>query len=65
MIACAVSDATDQEILQVCNRDNSSGTTNGWGIVVRDQEEYVKEHPNMAPVDCSEHEGRKHFIVLC
>ena len=33
MQVCAVEDATDNEILVVCNRKNPSGTTNGWSVI--------------------------------
>lgn len=67
MEVCAVNDATDKEILQVCNRDNPAGTTNGWTVVVRGDNE-LKEHrlaETAKPVPCADHEGRTHFIVLC
>lgn len=61
MQVCAVADATDEEILSHCNRDNPSGTSNGWCSVVRDD----KEHPQANPVVCSEHPDRRHFLVAC
>ena len=39
MQVCCVQDATDEEILEVCNRENPSGTEHGWGKVHRDGEE--------------------------
>lgn len=65
MIVCAVPDATDEEILAVCNRDNPAGTTNGWGDVVREEHDWVKTNPLNAPCACKDHEGRIHYIVLC
>lgn len=61
MIVCALKDATDKEILAVCQRDNPSGTQNGWTSVIRADEEY----PRNNPVVCSEHPGRLHFMVSC
>jgi len=61
MQVCAVADATDEEILEVCNSKNPAGTTNGWGIVAR--EDYERE--DARPVDCEDYPGRKHFIVIC
>jgi hypothetical protein len=61
MQVCAVKDATDEEILTVCNRDNYAGTTNGWTTVYRDDSKFGKT----APVQCEGHEDRLHFIVSC
>jgi hypothetical protein len=60
MQVCAVADATDDEILEVCDSRNPSGTSNGWCHVIRES-----EHPNMQPVACKEHPERKHFLVAC
>jgi hypothetical protein len=57
MQACAVSDASDAEILAACNRDNPAGTTNGWSEVVREGEG--------APVQCESDPARTHFLVVC
>ena len=38
MGVCAVNEATDQEILRVCNQENMSGTSNGWAHVIRENE---------------------------
>lgn len=61
MQVCAVKDASDVEILDVCNRENPSGTTNGWAIVVRDD----KEHPQCNPIPCAQEKERVHFMVMC
>ena len=61
MQVCAVDDATDEEILEVCNRNNPAGTMNGWGIVIRND----KEYPNLNPVACQDIKGRTHFLVAC
>ncbi len=61
MIVCAVKEATDKEILKVCNSQNPSGTTNGWMDVVRDD----KEEPMRNPVQCEDYPERLHFIVDC
>ena len=67
MQVCAVADASDEEILEVCNRENPCGTKNGWTQVIRETEgkDSLFKGPNKTPVDCEEHEGRKHFLVLC
>lgn len=57
MQVCAVADATDEEILAVCNRENPSGTSMGWCQVVRSGEG--------APVNCEQHSGRTHFLAAC
>jgi len=57
MLVCAENSATDDEILAVCNRENSSGTTNGWSFVVRDGEG--------TPVVCDTYPDRLHILVGC
>lgn len=59
MQVCAVSDATDEEILKVSRNENPCGTTNGWCAVVREDEE------GRGPVTCEEDPKRTHFIVEC
>jgi hypothetical protein len=59
MQVCVVSDATDEEILRVCNRDNPSGTTHGWTTVIRSTD------GNQAPVVCNQNSERIHFLVSC
>lgn len=64
MQVCAESDATDDEILSVCNSENPSGTTNGWSSVCRD----VKPHRTFgdcAPKTCADDPKRTHFLVAC
>ena len=61
MIVCCKKDVTDKQILEVYNKDNPSGTINGWMEVVRND----KKYPNRNPVDCKEHSNRLHFIVNC
>ena len=59
MQVCAVEDATDEEILAVCNRDNPAGTSKGWMEVVRENE----PDEAMRPIACDEYPGRKNFLV--
>ena len=61
MQVCAVIDSTDEEILKVANRENPSGTTNGWSEVAREDYEDVR----MRPVICDDDKNRKHFILIC
>lgn len=67
MQVCAHKDATDEEILAVCNQENPSGTSNGWSKVVREDkgEDSLFEGPNSQPVQCVNDAERVHFIVLC
>ena len=60
MLVCVERDATDDEILSVCNRENPSGTTCGWTNVVREGDEMAP-----GPVECSEHPNRLHMLVSC
>ena len=67
MQVCVVPDATDEEILTVCNRENPSGTKNGWGVVIRTFDQLHDFWPVklIGPVTCSGHPGRQHFMVSC
>lgn len=61
MVVCAEKDASDDEILSFCNKENPSGTTNGWVQVVRND----SEHPQCNPVQCADNPERLHIIVNC
>jgi hypothetical protein len=50
---CAVDDANDDEILEVCNRENPSGTSAGWCEVIHE------------PVRCIDDPDRVHLLVAC
>jgi hypothetical protein len=66
MQVCACKDATDEEILSVCNSENPSGTSNGWSQVVRQAEEgSLFQTEKSLPVQCADDPGRLHFMVLC
>ena len=65
MRACAVADATDEEILKVCNTENPQLVTRGWHTVVRKKKDLDGVDKAALPGDCVECKGRKHFIVLC
>jgi hypothetical protein len=63
MQVCAVKDATDEEILLVCNEENPSGTTCGWVRVIRED---IEGNPNpTGPTQCTKFKGRVHFLVGC
>ena len=65
MQVCAVDDATDEEILQVCNAENQCGTSNGWCGVFRECDGSPGRESNKAPVACEKHPGRTHFLINC
>ena len=62
MQVCATKDATDDEILDVCNTENPSGTANGWSTVYRNGEWLGQD---MSPVKCADDENRLHILVGC
>ena len=64
MQVCAETGATDEEILEVCNSENPSGTSNGWGTVVREDEDWCGTTVK-GPVKCEDHDGREHILVAC
>ena len=57
MQVCAVADATDAEVLEVANRENPSGTSFGWGTVIREGEG--------GPVVCQQDDRRLHLMLSC
>ncbi len=61
MQVCACKDVTDVEILEVCNRENPAGTSNGWCEVIREE----KQGEKATPVQCADHPDRLHFLVIC
>lgn len=67
MQVCAEADATDEEILEVCNSENPSGTSCGWSTVVRsvNPDGGLFDDPKMLPVQCHDHPSRTHFLVAC
>jgi hypothetical protein len=64
MQVCACKDATNEEILEVCNRDNPAGTSGGWATVCRNTgpEEFWGQ---TMPTQCADDPGRMHFLVGC
>lgn len=57
MQACVIADASDEEILEVCNKENPSGTTNGWTSIIREGDG--------SPVQCASHPERLHILAVC
>ena len=66
MQVCAVQDATNEEILKVCNEENPQLVTGGWHTVVRTEED-IKDGTSVEalPGRCVEFPDRLHIIVLC
>ena len=64
MQVCAESNMTDKEILEFCNSANPSGTTNGWGKVIREDPE-GHDGKSLNPVQCNRDLNRTHFLVSC
>lgn len=62
MQVCAAKDATDEEILAVCNAENQSGTEHGWSTVCRTDSDVWGP---TAPVVCADHPDRLHILVAC
>lgn len=62
MQVCVVADATDEEILEVCNRDNRCGTEFGWVTVLRGS---TAELAQQAPIACQSNPSRVHLLVRC
>ena len=67
MQVCALPEATDEEILEKCNRENSQRVTGGWHTVVRSRPHARECHvdEDAAPGACEDCPGRLHKIVLC
>lgn len=65
MQVCAVPDATDKEILEVCNRENPSGTSNGWSIVIRKLDDASQLSEKQLPGPCADFPERIHYLVVC
>lgn len=57
MQVCAHKKATTKQILDVCNRENASGTRGGWSEVIR--------KGDGKPVQCEDHADRKHYLIAC
>ena len=62
MQVCCIPEATDEEILTLCNKQNIAGTVNGWTQVCH---ESTDSWPNVAPVPCEMYPGRTHYMVSC
>jgi len=60
MRVCVKKDATDEEILEVCNSENPSGTTSGWTTVRRLGTPEVG-----GPIPCADDPSRLHLMVSC
>ncbi len=65
MGVCAESDVTDDEIIEVCNRENISGTTGGWQTVIRKHNPDGWLQGNTEPITCADDPKRTHFLIEC
>ena len=66
MQVCVVEDATDEEILRVCNMKNPSGTIGGWCKVVRTLDDTPwKDTSEALPIPCEDYPNRMHILVGC
>ena len=67
MQVCAEADASDEEILATCNRENPSGTSLGWCDVIREdnRDSIFGKGEKLKPVTCLDNPSRKHFLVAC
>ena len=65
MQVCVVLAATDEEILETCNRENPSGTSLGWCQVIRTEADLDSLPLNYLPVQCEDNPDRQHLIVAC
>lgn len=65
MQVCAIKDATDEEILKVCNSENPCGTQAGWCWVLHDPEKHGMLE-GAKPGPCDEYPNdRIHYLVGC
>lgn len=65
MQVCAHKDATDDEILEVCNRENPAGTSNGWSGVHREADPEDSFWKLPGAVQCADDPDRLHILVSC
>ena len=64
MQVCAVLDASDEEILAVCNQENPAGVAQGW-VKVHREADHGFPHQHLGPVPCEEHPERVHLLASC
>lgn len=57
MQVCADKGVSEEEVLREANRQNPSGTMNGWSRIERDG--------SMAPVACADDPNRMHYMIVC
>jgi hypothetical protein len=67
MQVCVLPEVSTQEILDVCNRENPSGTGSGWNKVINSKAAAIEAGlaVDTAPGPCVECAGRQHKIVMC
>ena len=67
MQVCVLDGVSDEEILEVCNRENRQLISGGWHTVVRDKA-HAKElgvDESAAPGKCADCQNRWHKIAIC
>ena len=65
MQVCVEADASDEEILAVCNAENPSGTSLGWTTVYRKPSSEDSLLKDSGPVTCAGDSKRLHILVAC
>ncbi len=60
MQVCAVAVVADNEILEVANKENPSGTSLGWCEVIRSNNKH-----GQGPVRCNDDPERLHLLLVC
>lgn len=67
MQVCVVKDATDEEILKVCNAENPQRVSGGWHTVVRNaaHAREIGVNDSAQPGQCVECPDRLHKIAIC
>ena len=62
MQVCVPSNWTDDEVVDFANRENPSGTANGWGIRKEGDKALGGAHER---VECSTRKGFVHIMLDC
>jgi hypothetical protein len=66
MQVCADADASDEEVLAFCNRENPAGTSNGWSHIIRENAaDGFWSDCDLAPKACANDPRRLHLIIAC
>ena len=60
---CAEKDLTDEEVVQLLEESNPTGTSNGWSSIVREVTDVFDE--SCMPKPCADYPDRMHYLVTC